>query len=378
MMSALIWPYRPLTPVTESLEWRTDVLRTKSTEQRIALRTAPRRTLSYSHHLTGPQYAAARAMVRAAQGDAGFIVPDWTRTTAIGALSSGSSVDIDFAIGEEFYFEKAVLFESLEKYEVVDVIRDSGGVTADVVVNDYSAAKIMPAFSGDTEAFDASRSAGDIRLSVSFILTESYDVEFSSYATYRGLDVMPSCPIIAAESFAESLLYITNRFESGVGNPSWLRLRDVPENTFEMRWHKFTQTDVDDLIRWLHSLRGRQRAFWMSSWGSDLEVADAISGTTLPAYTAQQAKAAPFFIEVVERDGTKSYRRVTAAAAGSPVNGRAVTNYTLDSTLSVAKADVSRISILTCTRLNADRIELEHNARGGVVVKVPCIEVPEP
>jgi len=50
-MPERLWPFPAQTPVTEVLEWSTDVLVTEAAEQRIALRTGPRSTLTLSHIL---------------------------------------------------------------------------------------------------------------------------------------------------------------------------------------------------------------------------------------------------------------------------------------------------------------------------------------
>src|SRR6056297_1965603 len=70
------WPFPAQTPITEVLEWSTDVLVTEAAEQRIALRTVPWSTLSVSHLLDAAGLAEAADLGRAGPLD-DWILPLW-------------------------------------------------------------------------------------------------------------------------------------------------------------------------------------------------------------------------------------------------------------------------------------------------------------
>ena len=89
-------------------------------------------------------------------------------------------------------------------------------------------------------------------------------------------------------------------------------------------------------------------------------------------------RSAPFDIEIKAKDGTSYYRQVTSWADGTPVGTRPTADLTIDSTVTLALGDLSRISILTCSRFDSDRIEFSHEAGVGVTVAIPCREVPVP
>ena len=71
-----LWPFPARTPISEVLEWSTDVLVTEAAEQRIALRTAPRSTLTLSHLLDASSLADAPELGRAGALD-DWILPLW-------------------------------------------------------------------------------------------------------------------------------------------------------------------------------------------------------------------------------------------------------------------------------------------------------------
>ncbi|MCR9267794.1 MAG: VWA domain-containing protein, partial [Alphaproteobacteria bacterium] len=92
---AELWPYAAHEAATEVLDWRTDVLRSEASEQRLSLRSAPREVLTLRHRLDGPGLAQAAALARRGiSGD--WIVPLWHMADRIGAdiMSADISVPV--------------------------------------------------------------------------------------------------------------------------------------------------------------------------------------------------------------------------------------------------------------------------------------------
>jgi hypothetical protein len=373
-----VWPFCPRTPTLESLRWVTDVFQAKAGEQRIALRVQPERTFSFAHVLTDEQTNFARVLVRNAQADGGFYVPDWTQAENVGDISAGLEVTLPVDLSTSAYGDKALIWESPYRHEVVDVIEDSTGFLEADVIESYTKAKVMPLFPGEApEGITVGRlgkSLNDVQ--IAFILTETQDIAATSYPQYRGHDVMTDCPITGGATFEESTGFELSTFDNVVGNDSYIRARDLIAHRFQMRWHKFTRSDVYELRQWLHSRKGRQKAFWLSSYAKDLTPAQAISGTTITVYNDVLARPAPYDIEIV---GINTHRvQVTSTAAGSTVNGRPTVDLTIDSSVTEGLDNIQRVSYLMCLRFDADRVELEHNAAGGTVVSMPCREIPVP
>jgi hypothetical protein len=71
-----LWPFPAAQEITEVLEWRTDVLRARAGEQRLALRSLPREIVTFRHRLDARGMARAAELARA--GFAGdWLVPLW-------------------------------------------------------------------------------------------------------------------------------------------------------------------------------------------------------------------------------------------------------------------------------------------------------------
>lgn len=91
-----LWPFLPEAPIEEVLEWRTDVLASFAAEQRLALRSAPRETLTYAHRLDGPGLARAAELARLGFG-ADWLVPLWTMVQRPGIDLAAGDMTIPLA-----------------------------------------------------------------------------------------------------------------------------------------------------------------------------------------------------------------------------------------------------------------------------------------
>ena len=360
-----VWPFKPKSELIESLEWLTDIFQAKAGEQRTAIRINPRRTFNLTHILNDYEYASARALISSEQGN-GFLVPDWTASVNVGAVSDPVSVPAGFPA-------KVMLWQSNSLYEAIDVVQDSNGNDIAEPVLTYTNARLVPLHVGYCpEGLSNDRGGARInQVSVAFTLYDTEDIGATSYTQYRGHDVIETCPVIGSGTFTESISWPLSTFDNQTSVPEYLRNRTIPDMSFMMRWHEFTAANILTLKQWIYSRRGRQKVFWLSSRGKDLEPVGSVSGTTLSVYDRPGlASLSGYDLDI---DG--EYRQVTNVAAGTPVNGRD----TLDLTIaSLTNSSIQRISFLRCARFNSDRIELLHRAAEGMAVQVPCLEVPVP
>jgi hypothetical protein len=382
-MTAVIWPFPPQSEMIEELNWVTDVIRSKTAEQRLALRSAPRRVFQLSHLLTDLRYSHAVALIRDAQGADGFLVPDWGQSTLLGSVAAGASVSVSADLSGVDFGDAAILWQSVDSFEAVTLTTDSSGTTIDTVTGTYTAARLLPLWPADAPE-GLSNSRGTARynqVSIAMELSDNRDLSATPAVAYRSLDVLDDCPVIASGDLSEGAAWEVTGFSNPVGLPAYLRQRSTPDITYSMRWHFFTRSEHYALRQWLHYRRGRQKAFWMSSRGQDLEAAASISGTTVLVYAfpglTGLGRTDPFDIEI-KTASTKYYRRVSAITGGAPVDGRATISMTIDSSATVTLSAITRISFLRCTRLNEDRVEFLHQAAGGVAVQVALIEIPPP
>lgn len=379
------WPFANAQETIEVLSWRTDVIRTKSAEQRIALRALPRRMLQVRHLFDHEAYAAARTMTRGAEA---FLVPDWTQLMHIESVSAGSSVvipadttGVDLSPGDDVMIRRGNrLFEIAE----VEAITAST-ITLDEVAAPVSKGLILPLLPAQApEGLGAERPAGPwVSGSITFDVQHIPDISASDYPQYRGHDVMDVCPVVSSGSFGESVMWPVETIDADLGLSKHLRERTLPDERFMIRWHEFRRAGIHRLRKWLYSRRGKQKAFWASTFARDLTLANPIgaSDTEINVFTlpgiANLART-NFDIEIRSQEGASYYRQVTNAVPGSPVDGVSSLVLTLNASVGVALATVRRISFMRCARFDADRVELLHRPGEGAACSVPCIEVPVP
>lgn len=381
-----LWPFMPVGEIVEVLEWRTDVLRARAGEQRFRLRERPRRQWHFRHLFTAENQSAARAIVR---GATSYQVPDWIRLVYAGPVSAGSSVSLamDTAGYGLAAGQSVVLFNGLADYEVCTV--ESVSPTALVLEYVATARAATGIYRVDqahaAAALDISHPAGPFRQASISFEAAAVDVHAAStYAQYRGHDVLPVVPVVGSGSLEEGVEWPRERLDNATGLISTSAVRDLPDDRFMMRWHVFTAADIQAVRAWIASRYGRWLAFWQTTFERDLVAAADLgaSATTLRVYAPAGATSlgrSAFDLEI-QAPGAVHYRRVTTVAAGPAVGGRPTFDLTLDSALgtAVAAGAFGRISFLRCARFNADRIELLHRPGEGLAVAVPCIEVPVP
>lgn len=377
-----VWAFPPRDELIEILEWRTDVFRAKAGEQRIAIRKEPRRTFNLRHTLTDYQAAGARAVTRKYQGTNIIQVPDWAQSQVVGAVSAGSSVYVNANISSVDMGDIGLLWQSEDRYETVTINEDSNGVFLSTVTGTYESARLIPVWqSVCPEGLSVDRIGANLNdCQITFTSIENTDLAATTYAQYRGHDVIPSCPILGG--LDETLAWPVSEFDNQQNAQYYIRQRTYPDYRFLMSWLEFQRADIYSLRQWIHSRKGRQKAFWLSSYAQDFEPAASVSGTNLVAYGHPGNDAightSAFDIEVKTKAGASHYRRVISATGSTPIAGRDTFALTLDTTLTLDLADISRISFMRCSRFDADRIELSHRAKAGTSVKVPCVEIPVP
>jgi len=354
-----LWPFAVRQPVTEVLEWNTDTLITEAAEQRIALRTVPRSILTLTHFLNAGGLAHAAEFARAGSVDK-WTVPLWhlarPATAPINAADLTVFVDTSegfFAAqgqaviaadgGEAFLVEvSAVLPDRLE-------LAGPAGVTlAHPIVAPVGTGILTRPIEIDR------RRQGLGTVAASFTLQDGIELVASSYPTHLGLAVLTDPAVLRqplAESIARSVEYIDNGFGPIVIEPVLTHIQRRSTITLvdrgAARWTR---------RRWVHSLRGRQRAFWLPTWGRELVLQAPV-----------MSSATSFVVAATADPGVWIGRHVMFDIASGPVF-REITNAVYDALgirLTIAASGKSipittPIHLLTKVRLDTDRIELEH------------------
>lgn len=379
-----LWPFIPQQTFSETLEWWTDVITSKSNEQRLALRAVPRQGYELEFLLDPHQLSRAKALMAGA-GYQDFIVPLWADLSRVGPLVTGASVialdttTIDVAAGD-----KILVWQEDFTYDLLDVVAVTSGSieTVTPVTADYSSAIVVPTRNCKVvQAFESSRGQGlTAKVKIGFEVVETRDLsDASAYTIYRGHAVMRDQPIISGGPMQSNIRWNVERVDSELGQVFMDPVRAYAEHTATAAWETQNRGELRALKGWLHSLKGKHKGFWMPSWNADLELLVPVSSgaTTLTVKSVgYNGLYSTKDLAIFTHTGECLNVRVTGAT--DPVAGVEVLALAAPTSFSLSLSNVRMVCFLSYMRQDSDRVEIQHMAAGSARVVVPVIEVPAP
>lgn len=364
----------------ESLEWMTNVIRAKAKEQRICLREAPRHAYELHYLMDAQQFVRAKLIARV---NPQVNAPLWDDMTRIDAVAAGAT-SLAFNTTQSRYTNQAIIWESDEKFEVVtiDSITPTGIVWSGGLVNDYVNAIVAP-----LEPCWFTQPFGVMRYLKEHSLVEAHLITTDTRILGTQPLAPPSTPVIDADVLLDCNVVMGGTLEEAYGrehdefdSESGVMWKDdayrYPLRSTFMSWHTQDKSTLWNLREWLNSVRGRWKGFWVPSWNNDLEIVTDITAAGIHI----DIKAIGFAKFAGVRDamilttlGARHYIHIELAddtiAAGfetlqlsDPVG------------VDLAVADIMQCSLLTFSRLNTDRVEIQHEDGGKAMVTVPIME----
>ena len=366
-----IWPFSPAVQAQESLEFLTDIRITPQGEMRDALRDA---RLGFAYNFIWDDATNARAahMFRSnLTGD--WLLPVWSEITqgrviaAAGVLALPVSTDASYVVGG------AVFLQAADGSYAQGVVGAPGAglMTLDEVTpfEVVAVAPMVLAFvvgsMGGKRHF-----VGHTVRSLEFSVRDGAHWGTSPFEIYVGYDVLTD-PSVIAQPIDTQIIQAREYVDNGFGQVAVEPLRDVIEGKTQLVFLDFGAADMWRRKRWFHWLRGRDRAFWLPSWGDDFALAapmvynqtfvDVTPFGDDPAHLVGQHimlddGAGYLFREIEAASLVGAAWRFTIAAPGR----------------AISEARISRMSLM---RLDTDRIELELTGAHYMRVAVTATEV---
>ncbi|MCF1710381.1 hypothetical protein L0V05_16345 [Tabrizicola sp. J26] len=379
-----LWPLPAAQEIIEVLEWRTDVLQSRTGEQRIALRSLPREIVTFQHRCDA--LGMARAIELARAGFAGdWRVPLWhmavqpTADVAQGATEIIVDITVaDFRAGDALVIavdgrEASVAEIAAVEADRLILVEPLGGQLPGAIV---AAARITVApvregvLSAPVEI--ARRRQNDGMVTATFLLCDAPDLSAPVMPTYLGRPVQTD-PSLTRSPITTSLRRAVEYVDNGFGPVVVEPLRDLFERGEAITLKAQGTAERWALRRWLWSLRGRQASFWLPTWGRDLQLRTAMtSGSTLMR-VAPITDLADYVGRAILLEMPSGFRFRTINAA---VAEGADYRLTLSSSLGEPVAIGTKVHFLTLVRSDADRIEIRYGAVASEVT-LPVVEVKE-
>lgn len=378
----VVWPFIPQTEHRETLEWQTDVLPSFNNEQRLALRTAPRQAFSHEFQLDTYQFSKAKA-IATQWAHRVYGIPVWAEATRVGPLLAGTTELMLDTSGADYRDNDIVLvWESDTHFVAAENLQ----VLSDRIVlklpleDSYQNAYVAPLrFARTPQGMSFRRNAHDITVAnATFQVVQNKDLGAAvGYPQYRGKDVLTDRTILVSD-LNERISRSVDEFDNGSGpiavdiKNSWVS--SAKAITFDT----LTRAQRWAARRWIHSRRGRQKAFWLPSWNPDLILLEDV-GPTGAALTVRPIGYPLYYgvkdIMVQLKNGSRVFARVLSGSVDS--NGNEVLSLAAQVGTGFTVADVELICFMSHVRLNTDRVEIRHTYAGRATTVVPVMETPE-
>jgi hypothetical protein len=381
-------------PVTESLEWLTDLMESiDGREQRLALRAHPRAIFSVRYLLDGNDRQRMLALLFD-WSDATFGFPLWhERVTLTAAAGVGTTV-YQISGGDQIDLRAgglAVVISDNSTYDVINVSSFTATtLTAlDPSVNSYPiGASIMPLRTAVLQqAVEGANYLNELEVfDVTFEVTDNDTGAVAGsttpgwWSTYNSRVLFDDCNIAEGETiqtqYPRRIIRIDN--ETGVisQSSSWDRNKRGTRKGFFLK----NRSEIYNFRKLLTALRGRQKAVYLPTFQKDLTVVAnlAIGNATMDIeameYVRHVNSRLPMKVfRITFTDGTSLVREIQSAATISST----VERLTLDTTWPANRtvAEIRRVQFYELVRFDTDRFEITHERIGRARCNVPVVRV---
>ncbi|HFC9831800.1 phage tail protein [Raoultella ornithinolytica] len=366
--------------VTETLEWKTDVLQSPTgAEQRISRRLSPRRTFEFTTlvHDTGRQ----RFENMLWQGCAGtWAMPVYPDVFALpAAVSSGVTALSIPTAGRDFTVGGTVLLKTDESPAATSRMVTIAGIAGNVLQLASPLTDSWPAGSLVypvrkavlTEPPSLSRLTGSATTAqVRFRIAEHNTFSDTPVLTqYRGHPVLES-ETDWGESVSGSYQPLIRELDNSSSIPYRLDTAGRPFWRQTHNWFTVNRQAQTSLRQLLWYLRGRQRPIWVHGQTLDFSPRSAISGNSVDVveagFTELGIRPGRRDICIMLADGTRYYRRI---AAVSLVSG--AERLVLDGdAINTGSHPIVSVSLMTLARQDTDSVSWEHVTDADGVARV--------
>lgn len=386
----VVFPFEPEAPLVEKLLFLTDVIEhLDGTEQRIALRLAPRQVFEMLlRREDGPEKQRVDFLLFDWQSRV-FGLPIWTEPSFLTApaTSGQTSVSVDdTTLGDFRVGGLAFVFTDESTFDAVEIASISATVINFVtpLLNDHaSGTRVLPMRTAVTsEPAKESKYAKnlvDYQLNMRVVDNDVSLASTSGWPTYSG-KVLLSDPNAIEDTLDGSIERRILVFDGDTGvfsqSSTWDRARHGSYKTFIVT----SRSALWSVRRLLHALAGQQVSFHLPTFTKDVSLATTYSsgGSALTIYNVGYARYArertpKSDIRVVLNDGTVYSRTITASAEIDEDTEQITLSSSIPQT--IAPGDVDRIEFVEKVRITSDEISIEHadangTARIGFPVKV--------
>lgn len=382
----VLFPFRPnfKYPITESLEWKTDVIRSFSgKEQRRGLSNKPRRSFEFDIMLKGTDAQYWQNLMWGWQSRV-FSLPIWTDRSKLTANVLAGAQTIQCDTRKLNFVAGGILVIYVDEYHnelgEIESFNNSSITLKRPLLNDWAlGTTVYPCvFAHLPTELNVVRQTSDLLTSrcsfkTSPDVTDPFLPSGSATTTYDGLEVLTAQP-----NWQNGLgQNVTNQFSEidfGVGQMRWLQKELNSSKMLPYSWLFASRANIADFRSFLGRQSGRLKTCWIPSWTDDFTPMLIIeaSSNILPVKENGFGRMvgvnpANDRIMIRTKAGQAFYRRITnITLSPDGVNSALV----LDAPLGVrlAASDITAIHMLHRCRFATDKVDFQWHTDSVAVV----------
>lgn len=377
-----VFPFAPNweSPVNETLEWKTNILRSFSgNEQRRALRMSPRRGFEYKVLLKNLDTRLLENLLWGWQAR-DFALPVWTDCSPLLSTCAAGSTSLPISTGLMSFRagDFAILFASSSNYEVVELT----GVSSSLVDLKAATGNTWPAgtkvypliLSHLASSVGVSRHTDSV-VSAPVAFASSPDTAFdfitpgSPSSAYDGIELLthrPNWGSAIQNDFTRAFEIV----DAGVGPVGYYPSEKASRIARPFHWFLKSRAEIVAFRDFMGRLQGQAKTCWIPSWHTDFTLA-ASNGADRSILTVAGVDFHTLVGVDTSRDrlairlpnGTMAYRRIVSSV---PDYGLNRTNFQLDSALNttIGVLDNVRLQLLLRCRLATDKVVIPWQTTG--------------
>lgn len=376
----LLIRYRPNQDIDESLEWFTDVIKTKSRESRIALRQAPRQKFKYTAIVETADFTILKAIFERFSTYR-FGLPMWNDRRFVGNVTIGALyVDVD-TLYADFRSNDLIAIQHQNGFEVVETLNiTSTRITLKQPINSNLAnCYVMPVrFATASKGCSISKTPDQlIKAKFDFIISNNVDrSSIVGFQTYKSIPILFDVVYnTSSTNFAFNVDIET--FDNESASPILEAVRNYANSTMSISLVAYNKSEQWRIRGFLDYLKGRQKKFYISSKNEDLILLSniGVGSTSIQVESVNyESFHGPKSIIIFMRDGSYVIRDVVEGFTNDNID---TLNVSSAFSTNVLIDDVEIISFLNCVRLNSDTVELTHHSNQICEFTFTVCEVPD-
>jgi hypothetical protein len=392
-ITGALLPIRPESPQVQFISFLTDVIPTyNGLEQRRALRTYPRHSLSVQYIETDEQVANKLKNQFTADQTEATAQGYWFQATNLETLPTTGintlQVDTAYAYYQAGGF--ALLWEGEDNYEILEV----AGVTSSQlsftsnIQNTYTNyCIVLPAFYQIPQGVQWQEYQSHTLFDFQTLTTNEIEIEEYTYPeTYGGYNVFPyTCNLFESDSTPVNVKNNIISLDSNSGIVDSYTTYEVAKREFVVGVNPQGRQQCYELLQLIEGLKGRQKSLWVPSYNEDLKASQDLDGTStiyvedngfgdiFRDRTTYDRESAYNHIAVSYSDGSIEYVEIESIT----IIGNEIELVLTDSITASDKDDV-KIMLLYYARLKSDTIEIEWTDTFQSFCRLPFITTATP